>query len=84
MKSARTRIELLREFDDAPPNTLFDQVTTAAVRNCSPKSLERDRWLGGGIPYRKIGRAVRYCKRDILDWLEKFETVNSSSQVRVG
>jgi predicted DNA-binding transcriptional regulator AlpA len=33
--------------------------------------LQRARWEGGGIPYHKIGRSVRYAENEVLEWLEK-------------
>lgn len=79
MKTHKTRNELLNEFDQAPDNTLFEQTTIAAVRSCSTATLERDRWLGGGIPFVKIGRSVRYHKNAVLSWLEQHKTINSTS-----
>lgn len=80
MKPERPRIEILQEFHAAPDDALFDQVTVAAVRDCKPSTLERDRWAGGGIPYRKLrGRHVRYQKRDVLVWLNQHAPVTSTT-----
>jgi hypothetical protein len=62
---------LSSSFWEAHELTLFDQKTVANVLGISPAKLERDRWIGGGIPYLKIGRAIRYSKRDVVDWLAK-------------
>ena len=70
MTFQKSRNELLQEFDTAPDTALFDQNMVAAIRGCSPKTLERDRWAGGGIPFRKLGRQVRYRKTDILAWID--------------
>lgn len=78
-KDKTSRIQLLNEFDSAPDYALFDQITLAAVRSCSTHLLERDRWAGGGVPYRKIGRKVLYCKSDILDFLAKQKVYCSTS-----
>jgi predicted DNA-binding transcriptional regulator AlpA len=32
--------------------------------------LRRSRWLGDGIPYRKLGGSVRYNESDVLKWIE--------------
>ncbi|GAB0058089.1 hypothetical protein SIID45300_02431 [Candidatus Magnetaquicoccaceae bacterium FCR-1] len=79
MKTEKTRIELLREFEDAPVSALFDQTAIAAVLGCSDKKLERDRWIGGGIPYRKIGNLVRYSKGDVLAAIDRCPLVNSTA-----
>ena len=80
MKLRKTRLEYLQEFDAAHPDVLFDQKVTAAVRDCTESTLERDRWAGGGIPFRRIGRSVRYQKRDILDWLSQHPLQTSTTK----
>ena len=67
-------------FNAAPDNTLFDQKTIAAIRGCSEATLERDRWAGGGIPFIKIKRAVRYRKSDAVTWLGQFQAQTSTSE----
>ena len=66
----KTRIELAREFDELPLDALATGAQLAAFKNCSEAKLERDRWAGGGIPYVKDGRSVRYVKRVALAHLE--------------
>ena len=73
----------LSDFDNAPVTTLFNQNTIAHVRDCSTATLERDRWAGGGIPYLKINRAVKYKKQDVLTWLDQHQTQNSTSEKKV-
>jgi len=80
MKSEKSRIELLSEFDAAPASALFDQQAVAAVRGCSEATMERDRWAGGGVPFLKIGRLVRYRKSDVLAWLEDHPIRQSTSK----
>ena len=70
-RPVRTRLELLLEFEMAPPGTLFTQETLCAMLSCSEGSAERDRNLGRGVPFYKIGRLVRYKKMDILDYLNQ-------------
>ena len=43
MKMKISRIELLKEFYDAPEETLFNQEMLAAVLDCSKQLLERNR-----------------------------------------
>lgn len=46
----------------------------------SPAWLARQRWQGGGIPYRKIGRHVRYQQSVVLEWLNDQPSLSSTSQ----
>ena len=50
---------------------LLNQKEVASIIQKSEAWLERQRWLGEGIPYRKIGRSVRYQEDDILSFLEE-------------
>lgn len=43
----------------------------ARVRRCSVRTIERERGMGGDCRYIKIGRAVRYKRRDVLDFIER-------------
>lgn len=80
MKSHLSRIDLLQEYELAPDWALFSQETIAAIRDCSLATLERDRWIGIGVPFIKMGRLVRYRKSDIRAWLELHNPVKSTSQ----
>lgn len=80
MKSEKNRIALLAEFYSAPNEALFDQNTLCAVLNCSTALAERNRWVGTGVPYLKIGAFVRYKKSDILSYLDQQELQNSTAQ----
>lgn len=77
MKQTKTRAELLKEFEEAPLNALFDQHALAAVLNCSESILEANRINKKGIRFNKIGRAVRYRKSDILSYIEAQSIYNS-------
>lgn len=78
--SSISRISLINEFESAPTSTLFSQKTVAAILDCSTQLLERNRWIGAGIPFMKIGRTVRYRKQDVLDYLERQNTYHSTSE----
>ena len=73
------QLKLVQIFDAATDSALFDQITIAAVRGCSTDTMERDRWAGHGIPYRKLGRAVRYMKRDVMALLDQCQPMASTS-----
>lgn len=65
----KTRAELAREFDELPAAAFAAQPQVAAFLGWSEAKLERDRWAGGGIPYLKEKRNVRYRKADVLEHL---------------
>ena len=50
---------------------LLNQKEVASIIRKSEAWLERQRWLGEGIPYLKIGRSVSYQEDDILSFLEE-------------
>jgi len=75
------RSKALDDFHSAPDTSLFNQKIVALVRDCSTATLERDRWAGGGIPFIKINRAVKYRKADVLAWLEQYQPQASTSEV---
>lgn len=58
---------------------LLNQKQVAEIIGLSEAWLERKRWEGGGIPYRKLGRCVRYDERDVLEWIEAHSKQNSTS-----
>jgi hypothetical protein len=43
----------------------------ARLRRCSIRTVERERSNGSGCRYVKISRAVRYRRRDVLDFIEQ-------------
>jgi hypothetical protein len=79
-KTRLARLTLLQEFETAPLDALFTQATVAALRDCSIANIERDRWRGTGIPFRRIGHSIRYSKRDILAWLSQYQPVRSTAE----
>lgn len=81
MKTKTSRLELITEYEVAPDSALFSQETIAAILDCSLSTVERDRWIGKGIPFTKLGRLVRYRKTDIRAWLEKHKSFNSTTQM---
>ena len=44
----------------------------------SPRTLEKWRVTGGGPPYRKLGRLVRYDEGDLEAWLEVQRRVSTA------
>lgn len=77
------RLTLIKQYESLPDDTLFSQVTVAAVRQCSIYTIERDRWVGTGVPFIKMGRLVRYRKSDIRTWLEAQPVVRSTTEFQL-
>jgi hypothetical protein len=82
MKSEISRLELIEEYEKAPDSALFSQETVAAILDCSEATLERERWVGSGIPFIKVGRRVRYRKSDIQLWLNGRSSFRSTTQAQ--
>lgn len=83
MQDETLRLSLMKEYELSPDDTLFSQLTIAAMRRCSLATIERDRWAGTGVPFIKIGRLVRYRKRDIRTWLNAQPVVQSTTQFQL-
>lgn len=80
IENENLRLSLIKAYELSPEDTLFAQSTVAAVRDCSIATIERDRWIGTGVPFIKMGRSVRYRKRDIRAWLEAQPMVRSTTE----
>ena len=37
----------------------------------SRQALRNDRWLGRGLPFYRVGRSVRYLKKDVAAYLKR-------------
>jgi hypothetical protein len=83
MKTKISRLDLINEYEHAPDSALFAQETVAAILNCSLATIERDRWIGNGIPFIKIGRMVRYRKSDICLWLKEHRAFRSTTEMQI-
>lgn len=55
----------------------LSEVEIAELLNISIAKLRRDRWLGNGLPFVRIGRTVRYSREQIAKYLEQ-NTVTAS------
>lgn len=55
----------------------LSEVEIAELLNLSIAKLRRDRWLGNGLPFIRIGRTVRYSREQITKYFE-LNTVNFS------
>ncbi len=61
-----------------PPDFLLTQDEYAALRRCSPGTIERERSSGTGCKFIKIGRGVRYRRGDILDFINRHARQSTS------
>jgi predicted DNA-binding transcriptional regulator AlpA len=57
------------EFAGAPPESIFPVDVVATVVGNTPATLELWRSVGRGPRFVKLGRSVRYRKRDVERWL---------------
>lgn len=71
--------ESVKVFWSSPPEAFFKQETIALIANCAIKTLESDRWKGGGIPFRKINGRILYKKSEVVNWLDGHPVVTSTS-----
>lgn len=54
----------------------------ASIRRCSERTVERERNSGTGCRYIKIGRAVRYRRRDVVEFLDRHARLSTSENAR--
>jgi hypothetical protein len=83
MKIKKSRLDLINQYELAPDSALFSQETVAALLDCSIATMERDRWVGKGVPFTKFGRLVRYRKSEIKIWLESHQLFQSTTQMQI-
>lgn len=67
------------QSNDLINSKLLNQKQVSEIIGLSEAWLERKRWEGGGIPYRKLGRVVRYEERDVFAWIEAHSKQSSTS-----
>ena len=72
--------QLIEVFWSGHPSAFFNQKVVAAVRNVSISTLENERWRGIGMPFRKVKGRVLYQKSDVINFLESYALVTSTSQ----
>lgn len=59
--------------------TLYDELVISKNLDCEQKTLQAWRSRGGGPPFVKIGRLVRYRGFDVKRWIDS-RTVRSTSE----
>jgi hypothetical protein len=50
----------------------------AQIRRCSVRTIERERSVGDGCQFIKIGRAVRYRRGDVVNFIERRSRMSTS------
>jgi Helix-turn-helix domain len=51
-------------------DSLLTEIEAAQLRKQSVRTLQAERLRGGGCPYAKLGRSVRYRRSDVLRFIE--------------
>jgi predicted DNA-binding transcriptional regulator AlpA len=64
------------------PDALLTGREAAALLRLSERTLERHRTAGTGPSFSALGRAIRYRRRDLLDWIELSSRRSTSEAVR--
>ena len=59
--------------------TIITEKEAAPIVGMSVAWLQRKRWEGGGPPYVKYDRAVRYRMEDLMAWIEAHAGRESTS-----
>lgn len=50
---------------------MLSEFEAAELLSISVAKLRRDRWVGTGLPYIRLGRTVRYSVEEISSYLER-------------
>ena len=66
-------------MDGREMDVLLNQEDAAKILLVKPKSLEAWRHRGGGPPFVRVGRLVRYSRLSLLAWIRS-RTVRSTSE----
>lgn len=59
---------------------LLTEAEAAEITGYSRSWFQRKRWEGGGPPFRKIGRSVRYPTDELAVWIETHVLRRSTSE----
>jgi|Deesub1362A_J573_1020465.scaffolds.fasta_scaffold03571_5 predicted DNA-binding transcriptional regulator AlpA len=54
---------------------LLNEIEAARVLGLSVATLRNYRWLGRGLAYLELGRAVRYALEDLEEWVQHIEAI---------
>ena len=65
-------------MDIQTSETLQDETTVSKQLKCETKTLQAWRCRGGGPPFIRVGRLVRYRPQDVLAWIESRRVASTS------
>ena len=65
-------------LDETKNDPLLTTAETARMIDKSPRTVEGLRCIGGGPPFLKIGRSVRYRKSSVEQWLASCERTSTA------
>jgi len=65
-----------------PTDELINEYEAARLRGQSVRTLQAERVKGGGCPFVKLGRSVRYRRSDILRYIEQ-RIVSSTTEADI-
>lgn len=61
---------------------LLNESAVAKQLDCETKTLQAWRCRGGGPPFVRVGRLVRYAPDDVRAWIESRRVSNTSEVLR--
>ena len=59
---------------------LLDDKEVARIIGRARSTLQKDRLVGGGIPFVRLGRLIRYRSSDVSAYLASLPTLSSTSE----
>ena len=71
--SKRVWFAHLLKMSDSGPLDILTPGQTAALLQVSPRTVEEWRRTKTGPPWRRMGRHVRYLRREVLAWFEDLD-----------
>jgi len=60
-------------------NNLLDERDLSQVLGRAVSSIQKDRLRGGGVPFIRVGRQIRYRRSDLDQWLAARPVHSSTS-----
>ena len=60
------------------PEALMNEVQVSEFVCVTVRALQSWRLRGGGPPYSKLGKSVRYRRRDVVDWVDQHRQTSTS------
>jgi hypothetical protein len=62
---------------------LLTELETSERVNRAVSTLQKDRCVGGGVPFVKVGRQVRYRESDVERYIKSLRSYHSTSEIDV-